>query len=792
MASRAKERQGSVKHPGGPGVSETIHPSLHALTVAHPLNELLKKNKKFEWTKECTQVVDALIKAVTSNPVLLCPDFKKPFVLEVDASQFSTGAILYQQDSEEHWCPVGYYSKSFNEAERGYDIHDWELLAIVQGIDHWWHLLLSSPFKVTVISDHLNLKYYWEPRKINQRVARYLPKLGEFNLQIIHKPGKTNKADLLSQWPNFDQGKNDNEEVLVLPPELFINAVQVHQTLEELVLNSQGGKEEELKCLREEVGLQSRDNGWVKNTALVVMDPSLYKNILELYHDHPSAGHPGILKMLTMILADYWWPGVWDFVTKYVQGCTICQSTKSGTTWPKVPLMPITAKQAAPPFTTIALDLITDLPLSNEHNSILTITDHDCSKAAIFIPCSKTVDAEGIAQLYAQYIFPHYGVPQKVISDQDPRFTAKFMRELCKQLCIDQNISSVYHLQTDGQSEQTNQWLEQYLQIYGNFQQNDWASWLPLAQFVHNAWPSDVTKTTPFDLLIGYTPCFWQTKTTLTLPELAKHKEWLTVMREQVQVVIKRAQDMVLKRNKQLWGRKVYKPYEEGDLVWLDGKNLRTSHPMTKLAPKRFGPFKVMKVINPMSFQLGIPAQWRQKKIHPMFHASLLSPHKEMEEHGENFPEPPPDLVEGEEEFKVEQILASRQHGHGKKLQYLLRWKGYSQAHNNWEPADQVHAEDLIERFHRENPEAIRCMDLKDEEIQGGDNMTPTPPITNADRSSSPSVSLISEYSFEVPTSPLICRHPSPGPIERANPSGTSMSSNPMPLNAPGLPLLWR
>jgi hypothetical protein len=71
--------------------------------LAHPLNELLKKGKKFEWTEECMQVVNALIKAVTSNPVLLCLDYKKPFVLEVDALQYATGAILYQQDADKHW-----------------------------------------------------------------------------------------------------------------------------------------------------------------------------------------------------------------------------------------------------------------------------------------------------------------------------------------------------------------------------------------------------------------------------------------------------------------------------------------------------------------------------------------------------------------------------------------------------------------------------------------------------------------------------------------------------------------
>jgi hypothetical protein len=312
------------------------------------------------------------------------------------------------------------------------------------------------------------------------------------------------------------------------------------------------------------------------------------------------------------------------------------------------------------PFATIALNLITDLPSSNGYDSILTISNHDCSKAAIFLPCSKEITTEGVACLYAQHVFPHYGVPQKVISDCDPRFTAKLMCELCKQLRIDQNISSTYHPQTDGQSEWMNQWLEQYLHVYGNFQQNNWASWLPLAQFVYNAWPSDITKNMPFDLLIGYTPHFWQTKMVSTLPELAKRKEWLTIVWEQAQMAIKKAQDMVLKRNKQLQGHKAYKPYQEGDLVWLDRKNLRTSHPTTKLTPKCFGPFKVTEVINPMSFQLGIPAQWRQKKIHPVFHASLLSPYKEMEEHSENFPELPPNLVEEEEEFEVEQVLASR------------------------------------------------------------------------------------------------------------------------------------
>jgi hypothetical protein len=85
-----------------------------------------------------------------------------------------------------------------------------------------------------------------------------------------------------------------------------------------------------------------------------------------------------------------------------------------------VPLSPITPEHEAFPFQTIALDFIVKLPISNRYDSILTITDHDCSKAAIFIPCNEVISAEGVAGLYLRYVFPCYGLPLKVISDRDP------------------------------------------------------------------------------------------------------------------------------------------------------------------------------------------------------------------------------------------------------------------------------------------------------------------------------------------------------------------------------------
>ena len=125
------------------------------------------------------------------------------------------------------------------------------------------------------------------------------------------------------------------------------------------------------------------------------------------------------------------------------------------------PLSPITPVENACPFETIAIDFITKLPPSGGYDTILTITDTDCTKASMFLPCKEAIDSEGVAQLYLTHVLPHYSLPKKIISDQDPQFTSHFGKELCRLLDICQNISTAYHPQTDGASERANQSLEQ-------------------------------------------------------------------------------------------------------------------------------------------------------------------------------------------------------------------------------------------------------------------------------------------------------------------------------------------
>jgi hypothetical protein len=194
--------------------------------IARPLNELTCKNAEWIWTKRHQKVFDELRNRVTSEPVLAHPELDKQFELEVDASRFAIGAVLLQKKEDSKRHPIAYFSKTLNEAQRNYDVADLELLAVVMSLDNWRSFLAGSPHKVIVYLDHQNLLYWKEPHKISRRVAREVLRLSEYNIEIRHIKGTSNgRADTLSRRPDYDQGTDDNTNVVVLPKHIFAKAV---------------------------------------------------------------------------------------------------------------------------------------------------------------------------------------------------------------------------------------------------------------------------------------------------------------------------------------------------------------------------------------------------------------------------------------------------------------------------------------------------------------------------------------------------------------------------------------
>jgi hypothetical protein len=198
----------------------------------------------------------------------------------------------------------------------------------------------------------------------------------------------------------------------------------------------------------------------------------------------------------------------------------------------------------------------------------------------------------------------------------------------------------VFHPQTDGLSERKNQWIEQYLRTVTSANPEDWTQWLALALAVHNNKRNANTGLSPNQILIRYEP---QLAPETSVPSNNNLAE------EQIRKLMEN-RDQAAKGNGIIPSQ-----YHVRNQVWLEGKNLKFPHQATKLNSKRYGPFKIIKEISPVAYQLQLPPSWN---IHPIFHASLLSSYSKTPSHGPNFSQPPPDLINSEEEYEVEQIKA--------------------------------------------------------------------------------------------------------------------------------------
>src|SRR5712691_5454499 len=230
------------------------------------------------------------------------------------------------------------------------------------------------------------------------------------------------------------------------------------------------------------------------------------------------------------------------------------------------------------------------------------------------------------------------------------------------------------------------------------------------------------TKHAPFEVLMGFLPkghqVFRQSRTGRLLSRL----NHISQLCQEVELNIKHAQELAIKGSK-------FKPFTEGQEVWLDATHLKTTHPVTKLRPKRYGPFKVTKAISHVAYKLDLPPTW---KIHNVFHVTLLSPYKETPEHGRNFPAPPPDLIDGQEEWEVERVVGMRHFGRKKKLQYRVRWKGYAEAHDSWESADDIHAPDLVTEFLQGQQTTTMVRSIKTLPFFDQEQMSAPPSRTNS------------------------------------------------------------
>jgi hypothetical protein len=244
-------------------------------------------------------------------------------------------------------------------------------------------------------------------------------------------------------------------------------------------------------------------------------------------------------------------------------------------------------------------------------------------------------------------------------------------------LGIKQKLSTAFHLQTDGESEWVNQEIEQYLRVCGNFQQNDWATLLPIIEFAHNAQPHRSTHQSPFEIWYGIQPAF---KPPLYLQTRVQSVDERVQYLEQIRKEVTAALLIAAREMRNYGPPSLMHTFKENGQVLLETTNLQTTHPKAKLAPRHYGPFRVIWA-SPTNCKLDLPPHM---KIHPVFHNSLLKPYHETKEHSPNHEKPAPEIVNGEEEhYEIESILMARPIRNRKSTQYLIKWKGYPASENS-------------------------------------------------------------------------------------------------------------
>lgn len=660
--------------------------------VASPLTDLTKSTTPFRWTQAATNAFEELKQRLMHTPVLAVPrtGTTEEFTLYTDASSFAIGAVLLQEHDGQ-LQPIAYDARRLNPAECNYPIHEQELQAVVHALNHW-RCYLEGCAKVTVVTDHHSLKYFFTQKDLSRRQARWAALLSTYQgvLDIVYRKGAENQADALSRRPDL-QSQLEANGLLPDSTELLASLQAVVPTAPELLEEIMRGYKEDPMYNPEATNrprfMQLRDGLWtVQGRTCVPANPELRKKIISMFHDPEYAAHPGRDRTLDQVRRHFWWRRMDRDVREYVQGCATCQRVKPTQHAPYGLLQPLPTPDR--PWTHVSFDLITDLPTSEGYDAIAVFVDL-LTKQAFFCPTNKTVDAAGLATLLLHNVFRHRGLPRVLISDRDPRVTSEMWTSLFQKLGCRLNVSTAYHPQTDGQTERTNRTLEQLLRCYVHPLHDDWAHYLPVVEFAYNSHLSASTKATPFAANLGYEP---DTPATLQLPPEPTDGDFLSKIKSLHQLAksnVEQAHDYQAKyANK----RRLPHPFEVGQQVRLSTKHLTLeTQPTAKFRDRWLGPFEIIEQVTPVSFRLRLPPSMH--RVHPVFHVNLLEPwHPSVSTTPPVRPAPVcMDAAYGNV-YNVDSIVDVRLNPRRSGLQFRLRWSApYDDpSEDTWKPHSDV------------------------------------------------------------------------------------------------------
>jgi hypothetical protein len=643
--------------------------------IVKSLIKLIRKNVSFIWSDACKRAFELLKRTVIEASILTHFDLKKQIYIKSDSSNFVFAEILSQMKKNDELHFVTFFSKNLVSIECNYEIYDKELLTIVRCFEQWRFELLftKSNVFVKILIDHKNLKYFMFTKQLNRRQSRWTQFLIDFHFIISYLSEKFNeKANSLIRRANDVCDKEDDRQT------------QQNQIL--------------LSSERFDKNLQAVE--------LIIILESNRLSLMQEMHDQFASSHSEINRTIRLLRRNHRWSEMIRDVKQYVRNCHTCKRVKTARDKYHELLNSLSMSNRS--WTDIILDFVTKLSDSRDYNAVLMIVNK-LSKMHYYISCTTDENETTIKEtvkLLIQHVWKLHELSTTMILDKDFQFISLIWDTICRMLRIKAKLFIAFHSETNEQSEIFIQKMKRYLRAYVNYQQNDWANWLSMIEYVSNA--SILIITQMFSFFANYEfesrmsfdrvkfkkitardriNRFRERKIVFTMKNIWKFAKKHMKKSQQSQIIY-------VNRHKILASN-----YQIEDQVWLSTRNIQIDRSFRKLDYKMLKSFKIVKKRN-SSYKLELSIEMN---IHSVFHISLLRKDLENSLSKQIIFSSSFVVIDDEEKFDVKNIIDSRltERSINKRLQYKIKWMKHSSDRKWYSIENFENAKEIVADYHQ-------------------------------------------------------------------------------------------
>lgn len=581
-------------------------------SLMEPISRLLKTKQHWEWGCEQQTAFEAVKDRLMQAPILMRPDFTKPFTIQVDASTVGLGSVLTQVIDEQERV-IAYASRTITDAERNYTTTELECLGVIWSIEKFRGYVEGTHFEV--ITDHSSLQWLKTLKKPVGRLARWSMYLAAYDVDIIHRKGAMHHVpDALSRMyenqtelnalkeSNDDWYESRINDVIKYPKKFYnwytANGILYHRT-ESTLTDAVAQDEASWKVVVKQ-----------KNRDRILFDT----------HDNVQSGHLGIEKTHARIAKDYYWPGMFKDIVNYVKHCDICQKIKSEQYAP--PGM-LGKRIIEHPWSVVAADIMGPFPRSKKGMKYLLVIQ-DLFTKWIEIEPLRNATGSLIKNALHDTVISRWGTPRVFISDNGTEFVNKVLTEYTKELNVVHSTTPPYHPQANP-VERVNRVLKAMIRAFVEQDHRSWDAHILDFRFAFNTSKHSSTQSTPAFLNFGREPLSINSlrrelESTATI-EQGSLEQWserlyrLQAIRDWVVDNSEKAHD-----RQAAYYNKSHREmiYTVGDKVLMRNRVLSdaTKNFAAKLTQPFKGPYTVSKVLSPLVYELTAADNKIVSKIH--------------------------------------------------------------------------------------------------------------------------------------------------------------------------------